>query len=90
MTDQEQITAFLARKGVTMVAAAPAYGVDKAVDRERRASQRAANAEAAHERQLEAAHDAFFTGDREEGFALMSGFERVAPGRYVSRRFDRF
>ena len=87
MTDQEQIAAFLASKGAAVVADGVAYGVDKAEDRAKRAAERQRVRDAEWERKAEqraeAAHDAFFTGDREEGYALMTGWRRVAPGRYV-------
>lgn len=40
MTDKDLIAAFLAKKDPTIVAAAPAYGVDQAADKERRRAQR--------------------------------------------------
>ena len=41
MSDQDLIAAFLARKSVTVVADAAAYGVDPKADKEKRAATRA-------------------------------------------------
>ena len=55
MTDSERIAAFLASKGATQVAPAPAYGVDPATDKERRrAAYRAASDHAWHMTEQEA------------------------------------
>ena len=76
MTDEERIADFIARKGVTQVAPGLAYGVDADADKAKRAVERSRKADAAREvefdRLNEAAHDAFFTGDREEGYRLLS------------------
>lgn len=41
MTDDERIAAFLAAKGTTVVAQGTAFGVDPAIDKERRRAARA-------------------------------------------------
>lgn len=43
MTDADRIAEFLAKKGATVVASAPAYGVDPVADRARRRAQREAD-----------------------------------------------
>jgi len=55
MTDHEadQIAAFLARKGATVCAPAPAYGVDKEADRAARAKARGERDAEAMEREAE-------------------------------------
>lgn len=82
MTDAERIAAFLAKGGsIKTVEAAPAYGVDLQADKAKRAAareeRRYAEAERVHERRREMAHDFFFVGDREAGYAAMRGdFDR--------------
>lgn len=92
MTDKDLIAAFLAKRGATQCGEGAAYGVDKDADKakrqEARERSRAELDEAAHDRRREAAHDAFFTGDREGGYALMTGYERTAPGVYRRVRFE--
>ena len=76
MTDNDLIAQFLAKRAVTVAPAGVAYGVDKEADKAKRAAERErrryAEAEVEHDRLHEAAHDAFFTGDREEGYRLLS------------------
>ncbi len=87
MTDQDQIAAFLAQRGATQCGSGIAYGVNAEADKAKRTAERARRREeeeeAAYERRMELAHDAFHTGDVEEGYAQMTGWRRVAPGRYV-------
>lgn len=83
MTDKEQIAAFLASKGATVVPEAPAYGVDLQADKERRRVARETRWADEAERRAEMAAEAFASGDREEGYAQMTGWRRTAPGRYV-------
>lgn len=92
MTDAEQIAAFLAKRGATVVPAGSAFGVDPDADKAKRAATRQRvwdNSDS--ERRAELTSEAFASGDREEGYSVMSGVDRLAPGVYVTnRRFERF
>lgn len=83
-SDNDLVAAFLAKGGaVKTVDAAPAFGVDPAADKARREARRYEENEQEADRRRDLAHDAFRMGDREEGYAQMTGFRRVASGRYV-------
>ncbi len=80
MDDLEALkAAFLAKGGkVQTVAAGEAYGASNAPAKQGAARAFHAKAreprfdEVAHDRRREAAHDAFMTGDRDEGYRLLS------------------
>jgi hypothetical protein len=90
MSDRDEIAAFLASRGVTQCASGVAYGVDKEADKAKRIAERSrreADLYASQaEHRAECAAEAFAAGDAEEGFAILSGYDRTSPGRYVSRR----
>ena len=95
MTEADQIAAFLARKGATVCAPGLAYGVDAEADRAKRAEARHRKAyrpetECEHDARMERAHEAFFTGDREAGYAELAGYRRTSAGHYSRVRLDRF
>lgn len=68
MTDAERIAAFLAAKGVTVVAPGLAYGVDAAADKVKRAAERERHrheaSEQHSERRMERVREAYHTGGR--------------------------
>lgn len=88
MTDEQRIAAFLAAKGATVVAAAPAFGVDPAVDKERRKAAKRERAQARYdedaewraEEYRERVNDAYMSG------GVSARDEEMAAGPTRTRR----
>lgn len=82
--DEDLVKAFLAKNQPKQIATNVAYGVDKEEDKRRRAQEAVRRREVKdrdrnqwveteqdHDIRMEQAHDAFFVGDKEEGFRLL-------------------
>lgn len=87
MSDTDLIAQFLAKGGaVKSVQPGLAYGVSPEADKAKRAEARAqrqyVETECDHDARMEQAHDAFFMGDKDEGYRLLG--ER----RYTAQRPD--
>lgn len=95
MSDDDLVASFLAERGVTQVATAPAYGVDRDADKARRIEARerrmADEAERYSEQRAEYVRDAAHVGGRSAAFEAMDEFDAIYARRDGRRvRFNRF